>query len=91
LRKISQAIMSNIIMVVSGRMSVTVSAERKRREKFFALGFPSCRAVVGLQLGRAKIFDRGKAFDRFDSTRQDKFFRAAAAIQKIVLGHNMIT
>jgi hypothetical protein len=59
--------------------------------EFFALGFPSCRAVVGLQLGRAKIFDRGKAFDRFDSTRQDKFFRAAAAIQKIVLGHNMIT
>ena len=41
--------------------------------EFFALGFPSCCAVVGLQLGRAKIFDRGKAFDPFDSTRQEKF------------------
>jgi hypothetical protein len=36
--------------------------------EFFALGLPSCCAVVGLQLRCAKIFDRGKVFDRIDST-----------------------
>ena len=73
------------------------AAMRERRERhnvtrpetvddFLALDFPSRCAVSGLQLGRTKVFLRRDAFDRIEALRSDKFFQAAAAIQKIVRG-----
>jgi serine/threonine protein kinase len=56
------------------------------REEFLALDFSSRCAVAGLQLGRTKVFLRRDAFDRIESLRSDKFFSAAATIQKIVRG-----
>jgi len=56
------------------------------REDFLALDFPSRCAVAGLQLGRTKVFLRREAFDRIEGLRSEKFFNAAAAIQKIVRG-----
>ena len=55
-------------------------------EDFLALDFPSRCAVAGLQLGRTKVFLRREAFDRIEGMRSEKFFNAAAAIQKIVRG-----
>jgi ankyrin repeat protein len=70
---------------------------RQRRERhnvarpesvddFLALDFPSRCAISGLQLGRSKVFLRRDAFERIEAMRSDKFFHAAAAIQKIVRG-----
>eukprot|EP00536_Pseudo-nitzschia_multiseries_P014331 jgi/Psemu1/320638/estExt_fgenesh1_pm.C_6860001 len=56
------------------------------REDFLELDFPSRCAVAGLQLGRTKVFLRREAFDRIEALRSEKFFNAAAAIQKIVRG-----
>jgi hypothetical protein len=73
------------------------AAMRERRERhnmmrpetpddFLALDFPSRCAISGLQLGRTKVFLRRDAFDRIEALRSDKYFQAAAAIQKIVRG-----
>lgn len=73
------------------------AAMRERRERhnvtrpetvddYLSLDFASRCAVAGLQLGRTKVFLRRDAFDRIESLRSDKFFQAAATIQKIVRG-----
>ena len=54
--------------------------------EFKSLDFAARCAVAGLQLGRNKVFLRREAFDRIEAMRSDKFFSAAAAIQKIVRG-----
>ncbi len=70
---------------------------RERRERstvmrpeneaeFLSLDFASRCAVAGLQLGRTKVFLRREAFDRIEALRSERFFTAAAAIQKIVRG-----
>jgi len=56
------------------------------REDFLALDFPSRCAVAGLQLGRTKVFLRREAFDRIEGLRSEKFFNAAAIIQKNARG-----
>jgi hypothetical protein len=69
------------------------AAMRERRERhdvarpeseaeFLSLDFASRCAVAGLQLGRTKVFLRREAFDRIEAMRSDKFFSAAATIQK---------
>jgi ankyrin repeat protein len=63
-------------------------ARPESEEEFLSLDFASRCAVAGLQLGRTKVFLRRDAFDRIESLRSDKFFTAAAAIQKIVRGRN---
>jgi ankyrin repeat protein len=79
------------------RKNDPTAAMRERRERhnvarpetedeFLALDFASRCAVAGLQLGRTKVFLRREAFDRIEALRSDKFFNAAAAIQKIVRG-----
>lgn len=55
-------------------------------EDFLSLDFASRCAVAGLQLGRTKVFLRREAFDRIEKMRSDKFFGAAANIQKIFRG-----
>lgn len=55
-------------------------------EDFLSLDFASRCAVAGLQLGRTKVFLRREAFDRIEKMRSDKFFGAAASIQKIFRG-----
>eukprot|EP00934_Nitzschia_sp_Nitz4_P002613 Nitzschia sp. Nitz4//scaffold49_size126201//105987//112119//NITZ4_003659-RA/size126201-augustus-gene-0.4-mRNA-1//1//CDS//3329553200//2603//frame0 len=55
-------------------------------EDFLELDFASRCAVAGLQMGRTKVFLRREAFDRIESLRSEKFFNAAATIQKIVRG-----
>jgi len=73
------------------------AAMRERRERhnvarpeseaeFLSLDFASRCAVAGLQLGRTKVFLRREAFDRIEAMRSDKFFKAAATIQKHVRG-----
>jgi serine/threonine protein kinase len=75
------------------------AAMRERRERhdvsrpeseaeFLALDFASRCAVAGLQLGRTKVFLRREAFDRIEAMRSDKFFSAAATIQKHVRGRH---
>jgi serine/threonine protein kinase/ankyrin repeat protein len=70
------------------------AAMRERRERhnvdrpatesdFLKLDFASRCAVAGLQLGRTKVFLRREAFDRIEAMRSEKFFNAAATIQKI--------
>lgn len=61
-------------------------ARPETREDFLALDFSSRCAVAGLQLGRTKVFLRREAFDRIEGLRSEKFFNAAAAIQKLVRG-----
>lgn len=61
-------------------------ARPQNREDFLALDFSSRCAVAGLQLGRTKVFLRREAFDRIEAMRSDKFFNAAASIQKLVRG-----
>eukprot|EP00547_Thalassionema_nitzschioides_P000618 CAMPEP_0194212660 /NCGR_PEP_ID=MMETSP0156-20130528/12686_1 /TAXON_ID=33649 /ORGANISM="Thalassionema nitzschioides, Strain L26-B" /LENGTH=2037 /DNA_ID=CAMNT_0038940531 /DNA_START=168 /DNA_END=6281 /DNA_ORIENTATION=+ len=61
-------------------------ARPKTEEEFLDLDFSSRCAVAGLQLGRTKVFLRREAFDRIESLRSDKFFFAAATIQKIFRG-----
>lgn len=56
------------------------------REEFLELDFASRCAVAGLQLGRTKVFLRREAFDRIERLRSEKFYDAAATIQKIVRG-----
>jgi serine/threonine protein kinase/ankyrin repeat protein len=56
------------------------------QEEFLDLDFASRCAVAGLQLGRSKVFLRREAFDRIERLRSEKFYDAAAAIQKIVRG-----
>lgn len=56
------------------------------QEEFLELDFASRCAVAGLQLGRTKVFLRREAFDRIESLRSEKFYDAAASIQKIVRG-----
>jgi len=56
------------------------------REDFLELDFASRCAVAGLQLGRTKVFLRREAFDRIEAMRSEKFFNAAATIQKTVRG-----
>lgn len=79
------------------RKSDPTAAMRERRERhnvarpeseqeFLDLDFASRCAVAGLQLGRTKVFLRREAFDRIEAMRSDKFFNAAASIQKIVRG-----
>jgi ankyrin repeat protein len=55
-------------------------------EDFLELDFASRCAVAGLQLGRTKVFLRREAFDRIEAMRSDKFYGAAASIQKIFRG-----
>lgn len=55
-------------------------------QEFLDMDFASRCAVAGLQLGRTKVFLRREAFDRIEALRSDKFFTAAATIQKIVRG-----
>ncbi|GKY97418.1 hypothetical protein MPSEU_000700300 [Mayamaea pseudoterrestris] len=73
------------------------AAMRERRERhnvdrpasereFLQLDFASRCAVAGLQLGRTKVFLRREAFDRIEAMRSEKFFNAAASIQKRVRG-----
>jgi ankyrin repeat protein len=73
------------------------AAMRERRERhdvarpeseaeFLSLDFASRCAVAGLQLGRTKVFLRREAFDRIEAMRSDKFFSAAATIQKNLRG-----
>jgi serine/threonine protein kinase len=61
-------------------------ARPENEEDFLSLEFASRCAVAGLQLGRTKVFLRREAFDRIEAMRSDKFFRAAASIQKIIRG-----
>jgi ankyrin repeat protein len=61
-------------------------ARPETEEEFLALDFASRCAVAGLQLGRTKVFLRREAFDRIEALRSDKFFNAAATIQKMVRG-----
>lgn len=61
-------------------------ARPETKEEFLALDFPSRCAVAGLQLGRTKVFLRREAFDRIEGLRAEKFFNAAATIQKVVRG-----
>lgn len=61
-------------------------ARPETREQFLALDFASRCAVAGLQMGRTKVFLRREAFDRIESLRSEKFFNAAATIQKHVRG-----
>lgn len=61
-------------------------ARPESREEFLSLDFASRCAVAGLQLGRTKVFLRREAFDRIEALRSEKFFNAAAAIQKIIRG-----
>lgn len=61
-------------------------ARPQSEEDFLCMDFASRCAVAGLQLGRTKVFLRREAFDRIEALRSDKFFNAAAAIQKIVRG-----
>jgi ankyrin repeat protein len=61
-------------------------ARPESKEEFLALDFPSRCAVAGLQLGRTKVFLRREAFDRIEGMRSEKFFNAAASIQKIARG-----
>eukprot|EP00980_Cylindrotheca_fusiformis_P004324 scaffold921_cov126-Cylindrotheca_fusiformis.AAC.3 len=56
------------------------------QEEFLELDFASRCAVAGLQLGRTKVFLRREAFDRIERLRSEKFYDAAASIQKIVRG-----
>jgi serine/threonine protein kinase/ankyrin repeat protein len=56
------------------------------QEEFLELDFASRCAVAGLQLGRTKVFLRREAFDRIERLRSEKFYDAAATIQKIVRG-----
>jgi hypothetical protein len=61
--------------------------ERPESEKdFLSLDFASRCAVAGIQLGRTKVFLRREAFDRIEAMRSDKFFNAAASIQKMIRG-----
>jgi ankyrin repeat protein/serine/threonine protein kinase len=55
-------------------------------EEFLDLDFASRCAVAGLQLGKTKVFLRREAFDRIEAMRSDKFFGAAAMIQKTYRG-----
>lgn len=55
-------------------------------EEFLELDFASRCAVAGLQLGRTKVFLRREAFDRIEAMRSDKFYNAAASIQKVYRG-----
>lgn len=55
-------------------------------EEFLDLDFASRCAVAGLQLGKTKVFLRREAFDRIEAMRSDKFFGAAAMIQKSYRG-----
>ena len=55
-------------------------------EEFLDLDFASRCAVAGLQLGRTKVFLRREAFDRIEAMRSDKFYGAAATIQKTFRG-----
>ncbi|KAG7369553.1 myosin head motor domain containing protein [Nitzschia inconspicua] len=82
------------------KQPVTAKQKRKDRENhrvvrpetkedFLALDFPSRCAVAGLQLGRTKVFLRREAFDRIEGMRSEKFFNAAASIQKMVRGRMM--
>jgi len=64
-------------------------ARPESREDFLALDFASRCAVAGLQLGRTKVFLRREAFDRIEGMRSEKFFNAAAAMQKIVRGRQV--
>jgi ankyrin repeat protein len=61
-------------------------ARPETEEEFLALDFSSRCAVAGLQLGRTKVFLRREAFDRIEALRSERFFSAAATIQKIVRG-----
>jgi Protein kinase domain/Ankyrin repeats (many copies)/IQ calmodulin-binding motif len=61
-------------------------ARPETEEEFLELEFASRCAVAGLQLGRTKVFLRREAFDRIEAMRSDKFFGAAAAIQKTYRG-----
>jgi len=61
----------------------------ENREDFLALDFPSRCAVAGLQLGRTKVFLRREAFDRIEAMRSEKFFMAAATIQKVIRGRQI--
>ena len=63
-------------------------ARPESEEDFLMLDFASRCAVAGLQLGRTKVFLRREAFDRIEALRSDKFFSAAATIQKIVRGRS---
>jgi myosin heavy subunit len=58
-------------------------------DEFNSLDFASRCAVAGLQLGRTKVFLRREAFDRIESMRSDKFYYAAATIQRMVRGKMM--
>ena len=80
-----------------GEEKIPATAMRERRERhnvarpeteeeFLELDFPSRCAVAGLQLGRTKVFLRREAFDRIEALRSEKFFNAAASIQKHVRG-----
>jgi ankyrin repeat protein len=64
----------------------SIAVRPESEEEFLSLDFASRCAVAGLQLGRTKVFLRREAFDRIEALRSDKFFTAAATIQKIVRG-----
>lgn len=72
----------------SKKKSRDSAAHPESMEEFLSLDFASRCAVAGLQLGRTKVFLRREAFDRIEALRSERFFQAAATIQKIVRGKN---